>query len=77
MAALKVGEEEALLQERHLLAHAEKLLQRSQSAFDLLYGGDVTVASEPNVGSTFTVTLNAGKPAARTDARQLAAGSGN
>lgn len=35
-----------------------------------LYGGDVTVASEPNVGSTFTVTLNAGKPAAGTDVRQ-------
>ena len=42
-AALKAGEEEELLQERHLLAHAEKLLQRSQSAYDLLYGGDVTI----------------------------------
>jgi two-component system, sensor histidine kinase and response regulator len=29
-----------------------------------LYGGDVVVSSEPNVGSTFTVTLNAKTPVA-------------
>jgi DNA repair protein RecN (Recombination protein N) len=42
-ATLRPGEDEDLLQERHLLAHAEKLLLRSQAAYDLLYGGEVTI----------------------------------
>jgi len=42
-AALAAGEEEALLQERQLLSHAEKLLQHSQQAFTELYGADHAV----------------------------------
>ncbi|HTG81611.1 MAG TPA: DNA repair protein RecN [Geobacteraceae bacterium] len=41
--ALSAGEEEELEQERQLLAHAEKLLQNSQQAFELLYGDDAAV----------------------------------
>lgn len=37
------GEEEELEQERNLLAHGEKLLARSRSAYELLYDGEVTV----------------------------------
>ncbi len=37
------GEEEELEQERNLLAHGEKLLARSQSAYELLYDGEVTI----------------------------------
>ncbi len=37
------GEEEELEQEHNLLAHGEKLLARSQSAYELLYDGEVTV----------------------------------
>ena len=39
-AALTADEEEALEQERQLLAHAGKLLQNSRGAFEQLYGGD-------------------------------------
>jgi DNA repair protein RecN (Recombination protein N) len=42
-AALVPGEEEELLRERQLLAHAEKLLHHSQGAFDALYGGDASI----------------------------------
>ena len=37
------GEEEELEQERNILAHGEKLLARSQTAYELLYDGEVTV----------------------------------
>jgi len=39
-AALVHGEEERLEQERNLLGHAEKLLSRTEGAYDTLYGGD-------------------------------------
>jgi DNA repair protein RecN (Recombination protein N) len=39
-AALQLGEEEALEQERQLLVHAERLLNASQGGYDLLYGGE-------------------------------------
>ncbi len=42
-AALRIGEEEELARERELLAHAEKLLENSQGAFELLYGGDAAI----------------------------------
>ncbi len=42
-AALQPGEEEALTQERQLLAHAEKLFQNSQGAFEALYEGDAAI----------------------------------
>lgn len=39
-AALIPGEDEELEQELHLLLHAEKLLLKTQSAFELLYGAE-------------------------------------
>lgn len=39
-AALVSGEDEKLEQERNLLLHAEKLLVKTQSAYDLLYGAE-------------------------------------
>ena len=42
-AALQAGEEEMLGQERNLLAHAEKLLLKTQTAYDLLYGGEPAI----------------------------------
>lgn len=39
-AALVPGEDEKLAQERNLLLHAEKLLVKTQSAYDLLYGAE-------------------------------------
>jgi len=39
-AALVPGEDEKLEQERNLLLHAEKLLLKTQSAYDLLYGAE-------------------------------------
>ena len=39
-AALKPGDDEALEQERQLLAHAERLLAVSQGGYDILYGGE-------------------------------------
>ena len=42
-ATLYPGEEEELVEERGRLAHGEKLLTCSQSAFDSLYGGDAAL----------------------------------
>ncbi len=42
-ASLRIGEEEELARERELLAHAEKLLGNSRSAFESLYGGDEAI----------------------------------
>jgi DNA repair protein RecN (Recombination protein N) len=42
-AKLYTGEEEELVEERGRLAHGEKLLTCSQSAFDSLYGGDAAL----------------------------------
>jgi DNA repair protein RecN (Recombination protein N) len=42
-AKLVPGEEVELEQERNILAHGEKLLARSQAAYELLYDGEVTV----------------------------------
>jgi len=42
-AKLYPGEEEELMEERGRLAHGEKLLTCSQSAFDSLYGGDAAL----------------------------------
>ncbi len=42
-AKLVPGEEEELEHERNILAHGEKLLARSQAAYELLYDGEVTV----------------------------------
>jgi len=42
-AKLYPGEEEELVEERGRLAHGEKLLTCSQSAFDSLYGGDAAL----------------------------------
>jgi len=39
-AGLSPDEEERLEQELNLLAHAEKLLARTEGAYDILYGGD-------------------------------------
>jgi len=39
-AALSLGEDELLEQERQLLVHAERLLTASQGGYDLLYGGE-------------------------------------
>jgi len=39
-AALVPGEDEQLDQERHLLSNGEKLLSRTESAYDTLYGGE-------------------------------------
>ena len=45
-AALVPGEEEDLLRERQLLAHAEKLLLLSQRGYELLYGGDSSILGQ-------------------------------
>jgi DNA repair protein RecN (Recombination protein N) len=42
-ANLQPGEEEDLARERQILAHAEKLLINSRTAFDDLYGGDSSI----------------------------------
>ncbi|MBJ6799112.1 DNA repair protein RecN [Geomonas propionica] len=42
-AKLVPGEEEELAEERARLAHSEKLMGASQSAFDALYGGDAPI----------------------------------
>ncbi len=42
-ASLRIEEDEELARERELLAHAEKLLGNSRSAFELLYGGDEAI----------------------------------
>ncbi len=47
-AELKTGEEEELLRERQLLAHAGKLFQNSRWAFETLYGGDRTILGRLN-----------------------------
>jgi DNA repair protein RecN (Recombination protein N) len=42
-AALIPGEDDALESERNLLVHAEKLLLKTQTAYDLLYGAEESV----------------------------------
>jgi len=42
-AGLTAGEEESLLKERQILAHAGRLFQNSRWAFEELYGGDRTI----------------------------------
>lgn len=39
-AELKIGEDEELLEERKLLANAEKLYQNASEAYDFIYGGN-------------------------------------
>jgi DNA repair protein RecN (Recombination protein N) len=49
-AELVVGEDEQLEQEKNLLSHAEKLLSRTEGAYDALYAGE-----RPILGSLRTV----------------------
>ncbi len=58
-ASLRIGEEEELAEEKELLAHAGKLLENSQGAFELLYGGDAAI-----IGSLRRVASGVGEIAA-------------
>jgi DNA repair protein RecN (Recombination protein N) len=45
-AALRLGEEEELEEERQLLIHGEKLQNNSRMAFDALYGGELNILGQ-------------------------------